>query len=512
MALALAGPGLAAPVPSNPPREIAPGYSTRQVVQGEPVDLAGKRVIFTNWRYVLPGDNFDWIDDQGKSVYVHGDVAPNQARYVPNNVPWGIHLVTRKPQVMGPLSLPHRMILQQGKRYLGWSNNEYYESADGLKWEKKTQLVFNGPIADGMGQIFIDPAAPPAERFKGIFGDDQIDQKTLDAYLKAHPDDWNPRAFFGFAKTQKVHGLRGAVSPDGITWTALPDPLVLDYNDTLNTAYYDVILSRYVLFTRYWAINAYTRQQPVNIDSGWTGQGRRSIGRTESPDFRHFPPAEMILEPGNEMAPSEELYTTCHTTMPGAPDQHLLFPAVWDVAHDDTSIWMATSQEGKVWHWAPGGPILKTGLFGEWNGGCIWATPELIELPNGDWALPYSAHNVPHKYPRGQRQGANGYAVWPKGRMMGIEAPSKGGFSVLAIMAPGRKLKLNAVTQRVGGVRVEVMGINGRKFADCDPLVGDLPWQLVTWKGQSDMGVKAGNAVRLRFELDSATIYGIQFD
>jgi hypothetical protein len=198
--------------------------------------------------------------------------------------------------------------------------------------------------------------------------------------------------------------------------------------------------------------------------------------------------------------------------MPGAPEQHLLFPAVWDVAHDDTSIWLATSQEGRVWHWAPGGALIKTGLFGDWDGGCVWVTPDLIELPNNDWALPFSAHNVPHKYPRGQRVGGSGYAIWPKGRLMGIEADTKGGFGLLAIMPPGRTLKINAVTRRVGGIRVQVEKVSAHTFADCDPLVGDLPWATVSWKGQKDIGIGPRDALRLRFELESGTIYGIEFD
>jgi hypothetical protein len=72
---------------------------------------------------------------------------------------------------------------------------------------------------------------------------------------------------------------------------------------------------------------------------------------------------------------------------------------------------MASSHDGIHWNWVPDGDLLETQPFGQWNGGCIWANPEMIELPDGTWALPYSAHNVPHKYPRGQRKGGLGYAM-----------------------------------------------------------------------------------------------------
>lgn len=500
----------AAPAPTDPQREVVPGYATRRLIPGEPFDLAGRRIVFTNWHFVDPGD-LDWINDKGESVYVKGNEGPLSAHYVGKNTPRGIRLVVRKPQLIGPMERPHRQIMQDGGRYRGWTSTEVFESADAVKWEKKAALVFNGPFDEGVYQIFKDPSAAPEERYKAVYTA-EFDDKTFDAFQKVRPDDWEPRSLLHFGEDRKASGLRGAVSPDGVTWRALPEPLVMEYADTLNTAYFDPLLHRYVLYTRYWSVGPYTSKLPANIRNSWTGVGRRAIGRSETTDFHRFPPSELILEPNNEMGPADQLYTNCHTTIPGAPDHHLFFPTVWHVDRDNTSIWMATSHDGKVWNWAPGGPLLDTGPFGRWDGGCIWALPDLIELPNGDWALPLSGHNVPHKYPRGQRQGGLGYAVWPKGRLMGVEAPDRGSFSLIRVMPPGRTLKINAVTQRVGGVRVQVDGVNGRDFAACDPLIGDLHWASVTWKGQSDLGNPEGKAVRLRFDLDGAILYGLQFD
>jgi hypothetical protein len=161
---------------------------------------------------------------------------------------------------------------------------------------------------------------------------------------------------------------------------------------------------KYVLYTRAWSIGPRSQRVPADIRHSWTAVGRRAIGRSESDDFRSFPPSEMILEPGPDMLPSEQLCTNCHTSAPGAPDVQLMFPAIWNGSGDDTTrIGFASSHNGRVWHWVPGGNLLRTGPFGKWNGGCVWVIPELVELPNGDWALPYTANNVPHKYPRGKR-------------------------------------------------------------------------------------------------------------
>ncbi len=221
----------------------------------------------------------------------------------------------------------------------------------------------------------------------------------------------------------------------------------------------------------------------------------------------------MILEPTPDMLPSEQLYTNCRTTVPGAPDQHLMFPTIWNASIDDsTRVALASSHDGKVWHWVPGGDLLRTGPFGQWNGGCVWGTPDLIELPDGDWALPYLAHNFPHKYPRGQAIGGTGYAVWPKGRLVAVEAEDRGEFTMIPLIAPGKTLKINAVTRRTGWVKVEVVGKNGRSLAECVPAVGDSAWSRVTWKGGDDLGIAAGQAVTLRVELNQAKVFGLEFE
>ena len=46
---------------------------------GEPYELAGKRIVFTNWYWIRPG-SFGWYDDKGESVAVKGSEGP-----------WGAH-------------------------------------------------------------------------------------------------------------------------------------------------------------------------------------------------------------------------------------------------------------------------------------------------------------------------------------------------------------------------------------------------------------------------------------
>ena len=381
------------------------------------------------------------------------------------------------------------------------------ESKDGLHWEIKGKLN-----SDEILHVFIDPSAPPAERFKSVWAD-EITREQFEAFRAKRPDAWEPRAVVHLADSGTVTCVRGAVSADGIQWTVLPDPLVAEYADTFNTCYYDPVLRKYVLYTRYWSLGPTAAKVAPDIRNNWTDVGRRAIGRSESSDFRSFPPSEMILEPSPDMLPSESLYTNCRTTIPGAPEQFLMFPAIWNASIDDTTrIGMASSHDGKVWHWVPGGDLLHTQAFGQCNGGCIWTLPELLEFPGGDWALPYLAHNVPHKYPRGKLVGGSGFAVWPKGRLVGLHADEHGEFSVIPLIAPGRVLELNTITKRTGWVKIEVSGVVGHSLEDCVPIVGDQAWTRVTWKGGDDLGIESGQSVALHIQMYQATLYGLQFE
>jgi hypothetical protein len=297
------------------------------------------------------------------------------------------------------------------------------------------------------------------------------------------------------------HGLFGAVSPDGLHWTKLREPLVLEFTDTQVIAYYDQALRKYVAYTRTWV-------------GGSTG--RRSIGRSETSDYRNFPLHETILEPGPELLPSDTLYYNGKTTMPGAPDHHLLFPTIWHTAHDSTSVALASSHDGKLWHSLADSPVFSTGPFGAFDGGVLFAHPNLVELPDGRFALPYTGFSVPHKYPRKLWKFAPGYAIWPKGRLVALEARERGEFTTAGIVPRGRTARINALTRRGGSISVEAAELDGKplpghSFADARPIVGDHHWTTLSWGGKEDLGHKNNNGIVFRFRLDQAEVYGLEF-
>jgi hypothetical protein len=244
---------------------------------------------------------------------------------------------------------------------------------------------------------------------------------------------------------------------------------------------------------------------------------RVAIGRSESASFLEFPLSETIIETGNDMTPDDKFQFNCYTTIPKAPDHHLLLPSRWVGAQDTTVIDLYTSHDGKVWNKARTG-VLTPSNIGQWDGGGVWIlNPGLVELANGDWVIPYRGDLLPGKYPRGQIAQRWGAAIWPKGRMMAIEAAEDGHFTTMAVVAPGTRLRMNAVTMRSGEIRVEAADLHGRPiaghaFADSVPIVGDAFATPVQWKGADDLGVKTGEPIVLRFKMTRARIYGLDFE
>ncbi len=491
-----------------------------------------------------PG-GYAWVDAEGRNVAARKDlkIGPWEARFQrADDAPRGVRLVAEKP---GPILEPERrweemglsvyFVLREGDRYRAWGSCQdkegesytcYFESADGRRWERPDLGLVeydgstaNNLIPDAPRSMFVDPDAPSEARYKGV-ADGHVSVDEFRAFIAEHPDRWEHRALRGDANF--ILEVYGYVSPDGLRWTRLAEPFTIEHCDTQVIGAYDAARKKYMIYTRTWFVGPRSPRAPEDpLNMGWLGEGRgagrRSIGYTESDRFGDFPVSRILLSPRSDMSPSQLLYTNGYTTVPGAPDHHLLFPTVWDTSDDATHLEMAASHDGRLWNWVPGGPLMETGPFGRFDGGCIFWHPNLVELPGGDFALPYTGYEFPHKYPRGAWSYRPGYAVWPKGRIVALEAPQQGEFSTVSFFAPGRTLRINAVTKRAGHVLVAVTRrdgtfLPGRSFEEAVPIVGDQHRTPVRWREADDLGFADGEPISLRFRMKKAKIYGLDFE
>ena len=84
-------------------------------------------------------------------------------------------------------------------------------------------------------------------------------------------------------------------------------------------------------------------------------------------------------------------------------------------------------------------------------------------------------------------------------------------------MLPGEKLKINALTQRTGYIRVELVEFDGKpidgfSFDEADPVIGDQFWSEVTWNGNANLPVEKGTPVWFRIKMCQAKLYGLEFE
>ncbi len=518
----------------------------REQVSGEPYRMYGSRIVFTGWRYVTPGV-FNWVDDQGNGVAANKDAKLGDwaARFTTTDVPRGIRIAVQPAQRRGDIipkerpwevrSIGVKTLIKDGDVYKLWascvdasgqSNACYFESDDGQRWSRPALglVEYEGSTANNLlpacpaESVFLDPSAPPEQRYKGV-AVLPISREKFTEFKRQRPRDWEPRADRRDVGPDHIYAFHGCVSADGHRWSVLPDIFNVEHADTQNIGTYDPIAGKYVIFSRTWLVGDRDPRVAEGTGQVWYAVGRRSIGRTESTTFGNFPVSELIMAPPPEMPPSEVLYTNCYTTIPKAPDLRLMFPSIWSTESDATRLMIAASPDGKVWNWVPGGTVLDTGEFQTFDGGCLFASPNLTETANGDFVLPYSGYRFPHKYPRGHEDFPPniGYAIWPKGRMIALEAPQRGSFAMVAVVPPGPWLRINATTRRGGSIRVEACNLqrqplSGRAMADCRPIIGDQFNAPVTWSGGGDLGVSPGEAVVLRFELDQAKIFALDFE
>ena len=519
-----------------------------QTIEGDPYKLFGDRLVFTNWHYVRQG-GVGWVSDAGDRVGLYDDAEPGALRFQSTNgtLPHGVRLIARQAQQRGPIiksEMPWEAwdvvivsMLKDGNIYKAWGRTAptkehapwgkhipcYFESEDGYDWHRPKLGIreFAGSTENNLlgedayhtikGTVFIDPVAPSQERYK-LVTMDSISQEEFASFKLKYPDRWMRRSL---RRDGRVGAVIGFVSQDGLRWQAVEEPLAIEMSDTHVICDYDVVRQKYVAYFRSWLVG---EQAPgFNEPFEWSDVGRRCISHSASDTFGQFPVSDICLIPGPELAPYDVLYQNTYCTIPGAPELRLMFPDIWHLNDDTTDIGIASSPDGKIWNFLPGSPVIHTREFGRFDGGCIFMQPRLIETANGDFVIAYMGFNVPHKYPRGSYKQFTGYAVWPQGRIIALEAAGRGEFETVSIVPNGSKVYINAVTTRAGEIRVAVKKhrageIEGRGYEDCIPIVGDHHRTLIRWHNAHDLGIQPGDAVALQFRMNQAAIYGLEFE
>ena len=417
------------------------------------LETGDKKQVFIDWQLIEPGYGVAMKRKEPKAW----------------EIPVGVRIVAHKPRIdWTPLVSPenpweasigsHTILFEDEGRYrlyyrcrAGNADNEspsgtmlaYAESDDGLKWVKpnigtvsfdgstENNLVYALDVAKGRAvispSVFKDLSARPDERYKLVYRDleDGVDH------------------------------IYGAVSPDGLHWKTLDEPLLSGYHsDTQNTVLFDSDRGKYVGYWRGW-----TSYERVSTEGGQTFvdssgrveswpllHGRRTIAYAETDRFDRWPEPVHIVATRPTDDPDVDIYTNAYTPWPEA-DAHLMFPTFYLRTPDTTEVHMMTSRDGLHWERHIDGPVISGKELGGDTEGGVYAGVGIVSFNPGEWSVPISPQAKTHNQGDKGNPKHKGYvclATWRQDGFVSLEAESEGRCASVPIKFQGGRLQVNA--------------------------------------------------------------------
>jgi len=354
----------------------------------------------------------------------------------------------------------------------------YAQSRDGLEWEKPALglVEFEGSRQNNTLLDNVHGA--------GVFRDDRGEAAG------------GPYRMVAKMRLGEVNDMGVASSPDGICWTGFAStPEMGTAGDTHNNALWAPTLGRYVAFGR----NTYRHPSlPVAI---------RRVARTESPDFRLWSAAEVVLEGSG---PSDQVYSMPVFHYSGI---YLGLPAILEGSVGDSGrTWteLAWSPDTVTWHRVcPGQPLIPNSDTRE---DCDWgeAYASRPVFLDDEIRLYYGGCNRDHSnwkegflcLARLRPDGFAGYRSAIPGRTATI--------TTTEIPCAGAGLHLTADVAEGGSVRVGIEGAEG-PWGVSSPVTTTVTDCPVVWDGEGDLTPWIDQPMRLRLELRDATLYSFGF-
>ena len=394
----------------------------------------------------------------------------------------------------------------------------YATSRDGVHWHKPQLGLteYEGSrknnIVALVGQapcVFVDPRALSEQRYKMIFGGGpRLPHVRLDC-------DLPPKNIY--------HAIYGASSPDGIHWRFFKQPIIPWYNDTMNVCYWDDRVGKYVAFVR-WNENMIYRDGRTYITRPGGGMGSgggyRAIGRTQSADFRHFPPPRKIMEPSRTerqpYARGLDYYNTAALKYPLAADSYFMFSSNFYHASDTVDVHLCTSRNGiHYYRWRE--PFLGLDQATAFDSKSIYMASGMIRRRD-ELNFYYSGYDCPHRVELAPpyRSGIGRARLRLDGFVSQDAGWSTATWMSIPLRVGGERLQVNADAGAGGWLKVEILDpaaqpIPGFARNDADILYGNDVCHKVSWSGRSELAGLKGRTVRLRFIGRAVKLYAFQF-
>ncbi len=399
----------------------------------------------------------------------------------------------------------------------------YAESKDGIHWQTPSLGLFEYEGSSDNNIIWCE------------FRSDAFDAHSFSPFRDDHPDCHPEQRYKAIANTRQngEKGLCTLSSADGIGWTRLSPGFVITDGafDSQNLAFWD---SWHGVYRAYWR----------DFFPGPEGTWFRGIKTATSNDFLNWRQPEWLYYPGFE---PEQLYTNqiipyfrAPHILVGLPARYVARPdsaaiaglpeserrrAVMErtgmsrIGTDLTDTVFMTSRNGvdfKRWDEAfirPGLRIRDNWFYGDnfanWG---IVTTPSSITGSPDELSFYLSEGNRREHESKVYRR----YTLRQDG-FVSVHASCQGGeMTTRPIVFTGNRLLVNFSASAAGSLKVELLdqqgvAIPGFALTDCIAALGDDLEREVRWNSNSDLGMLAGRALKLRFCLVDSDLYAFRF-
>lgn len=395
----------------------------------------------------------------------------------------------------------------------------YAESDDGINWRKpelglveyrgstKNNIILDAratyDVGYHAGTVFIDPTAPPKERYRIIFYGG-----ALGRYISRRPrEEWNG-----------IDLIVTGSSPDGLHWRmattpvagAPAAPMLCLHSEVQRGVWWDPQLRKYVGFF-------ITREPGYN----------RCIARAETSDFAEWPMPRTVLRVDDKDQVTADMYNNGAMRYESGGDvAYFLFFSMYDHESDRLNVQLATSRDSYTWFRGDRSVYIDNGPD-DFDAGGIYVSPSLVPLKD---KLAVFYHGASFKHEEAlpdkiQYQGCVALATTPVDRFQGLHADGDFEFSLQTFTLESANLDIAVNADIKGEVRMAVTSyrpenpwsygpgpewVQGAGFRECVPLTGDVVDGRIRWSGRPDLRDLIGKPVELRVAMRQATLFGVE--
>jgi len=389
----------------------------------------------------------------------------------------------------------------------------YAVSKDGYKWEKPELGIFE--YRGSKANNILMANGPEAAHYFNVIKDPQ--EKDPQRRYKALGE-------MEGAIANQTGGVAIAFSPDGLHWTEHPGNPVVRHGRNIADAPtilgWDHKRRKYVAY--------YRPGHPLAGEIYGDGDHRhiRTYGYSESEDFIHWTPTELMLTPDHE---DRADYQYMQFTAGIDGEFYIGFNAMHETHEQTWDIFLMSSRDGFNWNWLERKvPFLGRGEVGTYDAG--YMTPSGPIFHDGKVWIYYGTYSGAHSYnltKLGDNRLAIALCTLPQDRWMGLMAgPQRGTLVTKPLIFKGAKLivdldasvplqaphtprrfdefVLRAALEDQSGGAIEGFGL-----AQSNEITTSGPQEL-KWTG-GDLSKLAGRPIRVRFEWRNAVFYSFQF-